>query len=119
MDHKKWKVTQQWPTPTSVKELQLFLGSVNYLSKFIPYLSDFRRLPQELLKKENKFYWMSIYNETFRKLKSAIVKDMMLKYFDVNLPIYIETDASKKSIGVALMQSDPNKICRKLLYPIT
>ena len=40
MDHKKWEVIQQWPTPTNVKELQSFLGSVNYLSKFIPYLSD-------------------------------------------------------------------------------
>ena len=43
MDHNKWEVIQQWPTPTNVKELQSFLGSVNYLSKFILYLSDFRR----------------------------------------------------------------------------
>ena len=42
MDHKKWEVIQQWSTPTNLKELQSFLGSVNYLSKFIPYLSDFR-----------------------------------------------------------------------------
>ena len=33
---------------------------------------------------------------------------MTLKYFDANLPIYIETDASKKGIGVVLMQPDPN-----------
>ena len=47
--------------------------------------------------------------ETFRKLKSAIVKDMMmLKPFYANLPIDIETDASKKGIGVVLMQPDPN-----------
>ena len=51
---------------------------------------------------------MSVHNEAFRKLKSAIVKDMMLKYFDANLPIYIETDASKKGIGEVLMQPDPN-----------
>ena len=51
---------------------------------------------------------MSIHDEAFRKLNSAIVKDMMLKYFDANLPIYIETDASKKGIRVVLMQPDPN-----------
>ena len=78
MDHKKWEVIQQWPTPTNVKELQLFLGSVNYLSKFIPYLSDFGRPLQELLKKENVFCWMPVHDEAFKKLKSAIVKDMTL-----------------------------------------
>ena len=75
---------------------------------FIPYLSNFRRPLQELVKKENEFCWMSIHDEAFRKLNSAIVKDMMLKYFDANLPIYIETDASKKGIRVVLMQPDPN-----------
>ena len=48
MDNRKWEVIQKWPTPTNVKELQSFLGSVNYLSKFIPYLSDFRQPLQEL-----------------------------------------------------------------------
>ena len=51
---------------------------------------------------------MSIHDKAFKKLKSAIVKDMTLKYFDANLPIYIETDASKKGTGVLLMQPDPN-----------
>ena len=51
---------------------------------------------------------MPVHDEAFKNLKSAIVKNMMLKYFDANLPIHIETDASKKGIGVALMQLDPN-----------
>ena len=29
-----------------------------------------------------------------------------MKYFDSNLPIYIETDASKKGIGVVMLQPD-------------
>ena len=43
MDEKKWKVMQEWPTPTNIKEIQLFLGSVNYLSEFIPFLSRHRK----------------------------------------------------------------------------
>ena len=34
------------------------------------------------------------------------MKDVTLKYFDSNLPIYIETDASKKGIGVVMLQPD-------------
>ena len=34
------------------------------------------------------------------------MKDVTLKYFDSNLPIYIETDAWKKGIGVVMSQPD-------------
>ena len=34
------------------------------------------------------------------------MKDVMLKYFDSNLPIYIEIDALKKGIGVVMLQLD-------------
>ena len=49
-----------------------------------------------------------MHDEAFKNLKSAIVKDITLNYFDTNLPIFIETDASKKGIGVVLMQPDPS-----------
>ena len=42
-DPHKVDVIQQWPTPTCITELQSFLGSVSYLCKFIPYLSDLRQ----------------------------------------------------------------------------
>ena len=37
-DPKKVQSIKNWPSPKSPKELQLFLGAVNYLSKFIPEL---------------------------------------------------------------------------------
>ena len=106
MDANKWQVIQNWPQPKNVKELQSFLGSVNYLSKFIPYLSSFRKPRQDLLKSSNEFVWLKVHDEAFKMLKNAIVKDVTLKYFDSNLPIYIETDASKKGIGVVMLQPD-------------
>ena len=35
-----------------------------------------------------------------------MLKDVTLKHFDSNLPIYIETDASKKGVGVVMLQPD-------------
>ena len=43
VDPKKIDTIKQWPKPQSVADLQSFLGSVNYLSKFIPRLSDLRK----------------------------------------------------------------------------
>ena len=106
MDANKWQVIQNWPQTKNVKELQSFLGSVNYLSKFIPHLSSFRKPLQDLLKSSDEFVWLKVHDEAFKILKNAIAKDVTLKYFDSNLPIYIETDASKKGIGVVMLQSD-------------
>ena len=106
MDANKWQVIQNWPQPKNVKELQSFLGSVNYLSKFISHLSSSRKPLQDLLKSSNEFVWLKVHDEAFKTLKNAITKDVMLKYFDSSLPIYIETDASKKGIGVVMLQPD-------------
>ena len=106
MDANKWQVIQNWPQPKNIKELQSFLGSVSYLSKFIPHLSSFRKPLQDLLKSSNEFVWLKVHDEAFKTLKNAIVKDVMLKYFDSNLPIYIETDASKKGIVVVMLQPE-------------
>ena len=108
MDENKWRVIQDWPIPTNIKELQSFLGNVNYLSKFIPYLSTYRKPLQELLRQSDstEFVWLDHHTDAFHKLKTAICKDVTLKYFDSSLPIYIECDASKKGIGVVMLQLD-------------
>ena len=74
MDANKWQVIQNWPQPKNVKELQSLLGPVNYLSKFIPHLSSFRKPLQDLLKNNNEFVWLKVHDEAFKTLKNAIMK---------------------------------------------
>ena len=76
-----WKVDviQQWPTPTCMAELQSFLGSVNYLCKFIPYLSDLHQPLQELLKSCNEFVWTQVHETAFSHMKQAICKEYNTK----------------------------------------
>ena len=105
-DPHKVDVIQNWPTPTNTTELQSFLRSVNYLCKFIPYLSDLHQPLQELLKSSNEFVWTHVHDAAFSQVKEAIWKDITLRFFDADLPLYIEVDASKKGIGAVMLQPD-------------
>ena len=47
----------QMPEPSSRKELERFLGMVNYLGKFLPNLAAVTAPLCQLLKKENDWQW--------------------------------------------------------------
>ena len=98
-DTRKVKLIQQWPTPTNHKELQSFLGTVNYLSRFLAFLSDLHVPLQSLLIKDTEFIWMPVHQQAFDQLK--------LKFYDASKPLYIEVDTSKKGIGAVMLQEDP------------
>ena len=118
-DPHKVDIIKQWPTPTNVTELQSFLGSVNYLCKFIPYLLDLRQPLQGLLKSHSEFIWTQVHDKAFENLKQAICKDITLQFFDSDLPLYIEADASQKGIGAIMLQPDKNhKNTIKRLSPL-
>ena len=103
-DPKKVKDIREWLVPKGIKELQSFLGAVNYLARFIPHLSALRAPLQDLLKKENELIWAQNYQLCFDQIKEAVCKDITLKFYDPNLLIFIEIDASQSGIGVVLLQ---------------
>jgi hypothetical protein len=55
MDPNKVKEVLDWKSPTSVSEVQSFLGLVGYYRKFIPNFSKVANPITELLKKGNKY----------------------------------------------------------------
>ena len=85
-------------------QLQKFLGMVTYLSPFVPSLSSFTVPLHGLLKKDVKFTWNETYQDTFDSVKSLVCSDTTLHYFDIHRPVVIQVDASKKGLGVALLQ---------------
>ena len=102
----KVRLIQEWPTPQNQKELQSFLGTVNYLSQFLIFLSDLRAPLQNLLKKDSEFMWTSMHQNAFDQLKLHISNDVKLHFYDYRKPLYIEVDTSKKGIGAAMLQED-------------
>ena len=98
-DHTMVKLIQNWTIPNDVKELQSFLGRVNYLSKFLAFPSDLHAPLWGLLKKNAEFIWTEVHSQAFNQLKEHVSLDISLQFFDCNKPLYIEVDASKWGIG--------------------
>ena len=106
-DPKKVEAIHNWPTPTNMGELS-FLGSVNYLSQFIPELSRLRKPLQALIKKDSEFIWTVKHNRSFAEVKLAVSKDCLIQFYDPQKPLYVECDASKQGIGCVLLKPDEN-----------
>ena len=58
---------------TSTKQIQQFLGIVNYMSDFIPKISKYRNCLAQLLKKTPP-KWNSVHIEAIQKLKKFAKK---------------------------------------------
>ena len=90
---------------------------VNYLSRFDPNIANMMHNLRELLKKGSDPKWTDIHTLDFNRIIEALCSEgKILKYYRSELDLYIETDASSKGIGMALLQSENND--HSSLYPI-
>ena len=107
----KVKALMQMPAPKNKKELQAFLGVINYLNKFSPGTSEACKLLRKLTSSKATWMWNTSYQQLFNKAKSLIKVEMCMKFYDDTKLLYLETDASGISLGVALLQLRDNKNC--------
>ena len=80
-DPKKVNVIVTVPAPKNKTELASFLGMCNYLSMYIPCLSDVTSTLRELNRKNIDFTWNATYDKVFRQAKLHVANAATLKYF--------------------------------------
>ncbi|GKB91615.1 putative mitochondrial protein [Tanacetum coccineum] len=113
----KVRAMQDWPTPTTLKQLRGFLGLIGYYRRFIKGFASLSRPLTQLLKK-NAFKWNLEAQLSFEALKKAMVEAPVLGLPDFNEPFVIETDASGVGLGAVLQQkSHPIAYLSKTLSP--
>lgn len=103
-DPKKVEAIVDLAAPKDKQELQSFLGTVNFISTFVPNLSQHTSAMRTLLKKGVHYVWTADMQFEFEAIKRAIAKDVTLTHYDPSKPIIIETDASLKGLGAVLIQ---------------
>ncbi|KAK3575530.1 hypothetical protein QTP86_029276 [Hemibagrus guttatus] len=109
MDEGKVAAIKDWPTPTTVKKLQRFLGFANFYRRFIQnYSSISNPLTSLLRNKPKSLSWTTSAEETFNTLKEAFTTAPLLVHPDPDEPFIVEVDASTTGVGVVLSQQQGN-----------
>lgn len=103
-DRERIKAIEQMGQPKSKKDLQKFLGVVNYVRSFITNLSELTAPLRELLKKNVIFNWTERQTNAFNSIKQQIVNAPILVPFDTSKEIQIQCDASKDGLGCCILQ---------------
>jgi transposase InsO family protein len=116
MDASKVEKILDWPRPTTVKEIQSFLGFANFYRRFIKKYSDISAALTELTKKETVWKWTKMAEEAFQELKSRFTTAPILMTFDPDKKIVLETDASDYAIGACLNQVDDQGKLHPVMY---
>ncbi|KAK7883026.1 hypothetical protein WMY93_029200 [Mugilogobius chulae] len=107
MDPAKISAVRDWPTPTTRKQVQRFLGFANFYRKFIRNFSGIAAPLHALTSAKVRFQWTSQADAAFLRLKNAFITAPVLIFPDPSSQFVVEVDASDVGVGAVLSQSDP------------
>lgn len=96
--------------PKNLRELRGFLGSVNFLRRFIPNCASITAPLVKLTRKSVRFNFDDECEESFRLLKTALAENTMLVAPAGKGQFVIICDASDKGLGAVLLQHQDNQL---------
>ena len=82
-------------SPSNLKKLRSYMGSVHRHGKFIPNLSQTCYPLRPLLNKNTKFVWTDEHEQHFKLIKTKIAKTTENMHFNPDLETRIKGDASR------------------------
>jgi len=118
MDPEKVSCVLGWKTPKNVTDVQCFLRFANFYRRFIKDYSKVVTLLTRMTKKEGGkyvlFVWGPEQQAAFDLLKNAFMSAPILRHFDYDREIIVETDASDYiSVGILSQYDDEG-----ILHPV-
>ena len=104
MDHKKVSAIKDWPIPTLKKQLQGFLGFLNFYQCFMQNFTQIARPLNALTSVKKEFKWTKECQEAFQKLKDTITSTPSLAMPTDTDPYWVKTDGSGIGVSAILSQ---------------
>ena len=115
-DPMKVEAIQQFPRPTTVTELQRFLGMTNQLAKFVPSLATITAPLRSLLGKNSSWLWGEPQETAFNQIKQLLTSTEILAHCDPAKDTIIAADASNDGVGTVLLQKQEDVSRRPVCF---
>src|SRR5260370_33817109 len=114
MDPVKVQGVTDWLQPAKVKDVQSFIGFVNFYWRFICNFSKIAHPLHMLTQKSKDWSWGAAEQQAFDVLKSAITSTPTLAFPSKSGPFCLECNASNSTTGAVLLQQQEDR----LFHPI-
>eukprot|EP00061_Rhincodon_typus_P004271 g22175.t1 len=102
----KIKAVEEFPRPSSKKEVLQFLGLRELYRKFVPNISSVVALLTILFKKNMKFQWTEPCQEAFENTKPLLNTVPVLATPNFLKPFVVAINTSDVGVGAVLLQED-------------
>jgi hypothetical protein len=106
VDHEKVQEVMDWKPPTTVRQIQSFLGLAGYYRRFFPDFSRIAKTMAQLLKKGVKYEWSQKCEDAFHTLRQHLTTAPVLAQPDNTKSFEVYCDASGTGLGCVLMQDN-------------
>ena len=103
-DPSKVEAILKLQTPKTKEDIERLNGTVNYLAKFLPKLSQVMEPLRRLTQKGVEWYWGDAEDKAFNEVKQLVTQAPILAYYSPDKELVVQCDASSLGIGAALMQ---------------
>ena len=106
IDPERIKAIEQIPLPHNKKGMQSFMGTINFVRRFVPDFAQTVKPLQQMVKQNALFKWTEIDKSAFSKIKTAVAHAPSLKSPDFDKDFILYTFASDDSLEAVLTQKE-------------
>lgn len=110
IDPDRIKEISEISLPHNKKEMQSFLGLINFIKRFVPNFSRIVSPLQAMIKKNSLFKWGQAEHEAFILIKQVIINAPYLATPNLSDPFILYTFASEKSYAAIITQANQDKV---------
>ena len=106
IDPKRVEAIQNLSLPRSKKDIQSFLGTINFIRRFISNFAELTKHITSMLKKDSEVKWTEQAKTSFQDIKKAITSAPVLISPHFDKEFFIFSFASHDTIAAVLLQKN-------------